>query len=233
MLSSGTALLFNDPRVDWALGHLRRFGVNVEQSDFLELGPLEGGHTYALSRAGAKSVTAIEANVHAYLKCLVAREVLGYERTKFLFGDAMEYLRADERQFDVTFASGFLYHMQDPVECLEQLARRSKAIFLWTVYWDHAFSVAHPERKAGSDGVHLRPYRGRDLSLHRHGYGEGINYQTFWGGPDTHSHWMELPDILDVLRINGLDQQYYELEPNPNGAALRLVAVRSNNNSAA
>lgn len=226
-VNTGATPLFEDPRVPWAIAQLARFGIDLSHCDVLELGPLEGGHSFSLARNGAKSVTAIEANKSAFLKCLVAREVLGYERVKFLLGDAISFLQETRDSYDIAFASGFLYHMQDPVRCLELIAKPVRALFLWTVYWDEDFSRRNPQVPAGSDGVHIVRYGDRDIRLHRHGYGTGIDYSRFWGGPDTHSHWMEREDLLYVLRVNGFTHIHDELELNPNGAALKLVAAKS------
>src|SRR5689334_9292375 len=99
--TGGASALFADLRLDWAL---RRIG-GVQQRSILELGPLEGGHTYMLDGGGARSVVAIEANTRAYLKCLVVKEVLGIGSGRFLCGDFMEYLRARPERFDFCVAS--------------------------------------------------------------------------------------------------------------------------------
>jgi hypothetical protein len=52
------------------------------------------------------------------------------------------------------------------------------------------------------------------------------NYSTFWGGSAPHAYWMEKDDILASLRRYGFDRLSFIEEPNPNGAALRLVAVK-------
>jgi hypothetical protein len=63
----GTSQLFDDQRIHWAEEALGGFkGTNV-----LELGPLEGHHSYMLKKAGAKTVTAIEANSRAFLNAYV------------------------------------------------------------------------------------------------------------------------------------------------------------------
>jgi len=224
--TTGSTGLFDDPRIEWALKNLAKLGLDHRQCDFLELGPLEGGHSYGLARAGVKSVLSVEANKSAFVKCLVAREVLGYERVKFLLGEAMAFLRTSTQRYDVAFVSGFLYHMQDPVECLELLTQKARALFIWTVYWDEGFSAKNPSVRAGSDGVDKRLYKGVELNLHRHGYGEGIDYSRFWGGPDAHAHWMEREDLKRVLRLNGFSAIIEELESNPNGSALKLVATK-------
>ena len=57
-LKLGLIPLFEDPRVDWGL---RELG-GVEGQSVLELGPMEGGHSWMLEQRGADRVYAIEAN---------------------------------------------------------------------------------------------------------------------------------------------------------------------------
>lgn len=225
-VKAGDAALFADPRVDWAVSNLSNIGFPLADSTVLEAGPLEGGHTYALIRAGAKSVTAVEAHPDAFLKCLLLKELLGMERVNFLYGDAIAFLRSIGHMYDVGFASGFLYHMASPVEALELLCRRTRALFLWTVYWDPAFNREHPDRPAGTAGQREAEHSGFRHTLHRHNYGDGLDYGSFWGGPDSFSNWMEKDQILGALSHFGFSRQIVELESNPNGSALRLVATR-------
>lgn len=224
--SAGAAALFEDPRVDWAVRGLSSLGIDIRSSTVLELGPLEGGHTYSLSRAGAKAVTAVEAHPEAYLKCLVAKELLGMERVNFLYGDGVAFLRSIGHAYDIGFASGFLYHMANPAELLELLCRRTRALFLWTVYWDAGFSARNPGVLAGSAGAFAASHAGFAHTLHRHDYGGGLDYGKFWGGPESYSSWMEKDDILRAVSHFGFSRQVVELEDNPNGCALRLVATR-------
>jgi predicted RNA methylase len=91
-LESGSVPLFSDARIEWVVNQLGSF----EHKTVLELGPLEGGHTYMLERFGAASITSIEANTRAYLKCLIVKEVLGLNRVKFLCGDFIEFLRNNQ-----------------------------------------------------------------------------------------------------------------------------------------
>jgi len=225
-LTAGANLLFQDPKIAWATEKFAELGVAVAGSSILELGPLEGGHTYMLSKEGAASVTAIEAHQEAYLKCLVTKELLGMQRVNFLLGDAVAFLRQIGHSYDIGLASGFLYHMADPAELIELLCRRTRAVFLWTVHWDAAFSREFPDKPAGSGPTERRSYKGFDYTLHRHSYGDGLNYGKFWGGPDDHANWMERADILAAFAHFGFTRQICQTEANPNGAALRMVAVR-------
>jgi hypothetical protein len=224
-LTAGPNLLFEDPKIEWAKKKFGEIGVSIPGSTILELGPLEGGHTYMLSKEGAASVTAIEAHSEAYLKCLVAKEVLGMERVNFLLGDAVAFLRQISHTYDISIASGFLYHMADPVELIELLCKRSRAVYLWTVFWSEEFSQKNPGKPSGSGPATTRDHKGFSHTLHRHSYGDGLNYGTFWGGPADHSNWMEKKDIQAAFAHFGFGRQICEEETNPNGASLNLVAT--------
>lgn len=226
-VTAGANLLFADPKVTWAVEQLAGLGVPVAGASVLELGPLEGGHTYMLSKAGAASVTAVEAHQEAFLKCLVTKELLGMERANFLLGDAVAFLRQIGHTYDIGFASGFLYHMADPVELIELLCRRTRAVFLWTVHWDAEFSREFPDKLAGSGPASRRITQGFEHTLHHHFYGKGLDYGKFWGGPEDHANWMERPDILAAFAHFGFTRQVCETEANPNGVALRMVAARA------
>ena len=60
----GTAQLFEDGRVTWAEEIFGRFA----KWNILELGPLEGGHSYMFQNRGADKIISIEANNRAFLK---------------------------------------------------------------------------------------------------------------------------------------------------------------------
>jgi hypothetical protein len=86
---AGALPLFGDPRLQWAVDRLG----GVQGAHVLELGPLEGGHTWMLEQMGAASVIAVEASTRAYLKCLTVKELTGMTRARFLCGDSVGYLR--------------------------------------------------------------------------------------------------------------------------------------------
>ncbi len=224
-LKAGPNLLFEDPKIKWAKEKFQELGVRLSGSSVLELGPLEGGHTYMLSKEGVASVTAVEAHKEAYLKCLVAKELLGMERVNFLLGDAVAFLRQIGHSYDIGIASGFLYHMADPVELIELLCRHSRAVYIWTVYWDEEFSRNNPGVPAGSGPVTRRNHSGFEHTLHQHPYGHGFDFGTFWGGPTDHSNWMEKKDIQLAFAHIGFGRQICKEEANQNGASLNMVAV--------
>ena len=225
-LKAGATPLFDDPRIAWAHHKLIEMGVEagVANRAVLELGPLEGGHTYLLDRLGAKSITAIEANARAYLKCLIAKETFGMPRARFLLGDCLEYLRHTEQFFEVGIACGILYHLTNPVELLELLARRCQALFLWTVYYDAGFVAQNPVPGAKFSEVLKMETAGFKHTVHRFNYGPSLDWKGFCGGGDVYSYWMEKEEIVSALRHFGFAEFRIEQHPNVHGSALMLAA---------
>ena len=97
---AGVRGIVRSGRIQWLSSMIGGFsGKKV-----LELGPLEAGHTYMMHGAGAKSITAIEANSRSYLKCLCIKEIFGLDRAQFVYADAMAYMASAGETFDVCVA---------------------------------------------------------------------------------------------------------------------------------
>jgi hypothetical protein len=224
-VSAGEALLFEDPRVQWLLDRFDLTGWQV-----LELGPLEGGHSHMLQRAGAGSVLAIESNSGAYLRCLVAKELLSLSRCRFLFGDFNRYLEAADRRFDLVLASGVLYHSVDPVGLLERIARVTDRVFIWTHYFDATVIAGHERlsRLFLADPI-VRSSPAGPITLHRRDYREALHWQGFCGGPTPYAYWLERDDLMAVLRSVGMDEVEiaFDQPEHVNGPNLLLLAQRS------
>ena len=195
----GVPLFKHDPRPRHAaavLGHEGRFdGMRI-----LELGPLEGAHSYQLEQLGAASITAIESNAQAFLKCLVIKNILELNRTTFLLGDCVNSLEADSHDYDLIFASGILYHMENPLELIRLLGQRTRRVFLWTMYFDAAFvfsngtKLPHRKLQIAQDGLSCTGYELVNWGRFRTG---------FWGGNRTRSCWLELDTIIEAFRHYG------------------------------
>ncbi len=223
-LPAGSADLFDDARIRWALEQLG----GVDGADLLELGPLEGGHTHMLLEAGAASVTAVEANAGAWVRCLAVKELLGMDRAHFLLGDFVEHLEAADRHHDVGFAVGVLYHLPDPVQTLALLARRVDRLVLWTHYWDAEIVAAHPTLSKRIKTSETAERAGFRHTLHRHEYGLATRGAAFWGGNRGFAGWLSRDDLLgavEALGWTGVEIAFDERD-HPNGPALALVASR-------
>ncbi len=222
---AGKLALFEDPRMAWALSELG----DLRGKTVLELGPLEGAHSYMLERAGAESIVSIEANPEAYLKCLIVKETVGLRKTRFLCGDFMEYLRHAPPQFDVAFASGVLYHMLDPVETIELLSKVAPKLYLWTHYYDAR--IISGDRKLASmfTGSKQNMHNGFSHTLYRYEYWGSFGAREFCGGSRPHAYWLSRKDILAALTFYGFNQIHVNFEAldHPDGPAFALVGQKT------
>jgi hypothetical protein len=222
-LVAGTLPLHADPWLHWGL---QRLG-GVAGQRVLELGPLEGAHSWLLVSQGAASVTAVEANRRAYLKCLVMKEVLGTQHVRVLLGDCVAHLAEPPvPRYDLAVASGVLYHMVDPVTLLARLAAAADRLYLYTCYYDRAIVEARPQLAARFRGSEARTVHGFAHRLHVHSYQAARFHPAFCGGPAPVSRWLSRDDLLGALRHVGFTDVEVGLdEPgHPNGPVLALVA---------
>lgn len=223
-LQAGQLPLFDDSRIHWAIEALG----GVAGKRVLELGPLEGGHTYSLERAGAQSILAIEASRKAFLKCLIVKELVGLERSRFVLGDFEEYLRSGGERFEVAIASGTLYHVRQPVELIQNLARVADHVFIWTHYYvkEGLDAIPHMAHRFGES--HEAEFGGFHHTLHPYHYRDFLDTSRFAGGTGEFSHWLSRADLLGALRHAGLTEIVVGEEDleHANGPCISLVARR-------
>jgi len=194
---------FSDGRVAWAADVLG----GVAGKTVLELGPFEAYSTYMFEALGAEPLTSIDNSPANFLKCLIVKNAFGL-RTTFYLGDFVRFVESTPRKFDICWASGILYHMTEPVRLLEGMARVSDTMFIWTQYFDEAKIAYNAEVSRYFDPSKDRvvSYAGRDIKLHYRNYTSSEAERAtnlFAGGPDQFSFWLELPDIMFVLRHLG------------------------------
>lgn len=227
LLQTGEIGLYEDARLQWLISELRTF----HQKNILELGPLEGMHSYMLEQNGAESITAIESNTHAYLRCLITKELLQLQRVRFLCGDFIGYLKDPScPDFDLTVACGVLYHMIDPVELIALLAHHSRDhIFLWSHYYDETWALAK-DLQWKFPYIREANYGGFSHRLVRQEYGtKALDWQGFCGGSRSYSHWLYREEILGALRHFGFSdiKISFDTLEHPNGPSMALIANRS------
>jgi hypothetical protein len=220
--SGGRALHFDDGRLTW---FLQQIG-GVAGKSVLELGPLEGGHSWMCEQADAASVVAVEANTRAYLKCLVTSEILGLKRARFLLGDFVEFLKQTDQVFDVGLACGVLYHMRQPAELIDLLSRHCRELFVWTHYHDPV-RAASDAVLAGSMGeVEDHEHGGFRARTTRRIYGEALGWQGFCGGPAEFARWLTREDLMRAMDHFGFEVTAvaFDQPDHPHGAAVSFRA---------
>jgi hypothetical protein len=222
---AGTLPLFGDPRIKWAV---EQWG-GVQGQRVIELGPLEGGHSWMLEQMGAAEVIAVEASTRAWLKCLTLKELTGMTRVRFLCGDSTAYLRENPARADAIVASGILYHMMNPVELIAEIAAHTDRMFLWTSYYDNAIVKVKPKLAAKFGPPRSATHAGFAHTVHPFYYRATRFRLGFSGGVADYSCWLTRDTILQALRHFGFDriETAFEEPGHGNGPAFALVASRT------
>jgi hypothetical protein len=225
-LDTGKLGLFDDGRIRWANEQAGGFrGMKI-----LELGPLEGGHSYQMSKLGADNVLAVEANTRLFLKCLLTKELYKLDRCHFVLGDFVKFMTETSRIFDFCLASGVLYHMENPAELLSLIAKVANRAMLWTQYYDHAIiqaQMSYLKRLRFSAGKPAN-YKGFTYTRHERRYGIRLRSLQFIGGTAAFSCWMELDDIIAGLKHFGFEKvaiSFHDKE-HVNGPAVCLACSK-------
>jgi SAM-dependent methyltransferase len=155
-----------------------------EAQTILELGSLEGGHSFALAaQPHVQRVVAVEGRSANLRRARFVQSLLGQTKVEFILANLEKVDLARLGAFDVVFCSGLLYHLPEPWKLLAQLQPMSRGIFLWTHYVEEA--RANVQRHA---------YRGR---LYREWFFlfevlSGLSPLSFW--PTRGDLWRMLAD---------------------------------------
>jgi len=220
----GTFTGFSDARVAWLIENVPVAGRKV-----LELGPLEGGHSFLLERAGAE-VTAIEGNHAAFLRCLIVKNIYQL-RAQFLLGDFARSF-GPPVPYDMVVASGVLYHMTDPVDLLRRMAAAADTLFLWTHCFDPDPAVWNAAlqplvgKKWRTDLTETVMHDGLPVRLVPQIYGEALGWKGFCGGPETISKWIYRDDLIRLLERLGFAsiEIAFDHRDHPNGPSFCVLA---------
>ena len=173
----------------------------------LELGSLEGGHTFSLARhPGVERVLAIEARAANIEKAKFIGSLLGVSNVEFKQANLEQLQLTSLGYFDVIFCCGLLYHLPEPWKLISQLPLVAPSLFLWTVY------ANENEVTTEIDGL-----RGRE-------YVEGGVDEPL-SGLSPQSIWLTLPSLIETLKRSGYCEiEVLEKQQNPNGPAVSLAA---------
>lgn len=220
----GAAALFEDARVIWVE---QVFG-SVAGWDVLELGPLEGGHSFMFQKRNVNKLVAIEANTRAFLKCLCIKEILKLDRVEYKLGDLMSFLARCDARFQLVFASGVLYHMVEPVELIKFMSKVSDRVFIWTHYYDQNIVRSRKELAHKFNDPMTIEYDGESYECATQSYKDALNWKGFCGGPKSVSKWLTKDSIIRALSHYGLSEIEinFDATDHPNGPAFAICAQR-------
>ncbi len=171
----------------------------------LELGCLEGGHTFPIAKR-AKEVVAIDSRAVNLEKAKwLAEDVFKVSNIEFVERNLETTDLDDLGPFDVCFNVGVLYHLPEPWILLDRISTCCKAMFMWTHY-----APAH------------------DAGVNREGY-NGTMYREFGveeplSGMSERSFWPTLDELRRMLREHGFTNEVIlqDEDDHPHGPAVLL-----------
>ena len=195
--------------------------------DVLEFGPSDGYNTLGLELAGARSITSIEANVNAFLRCLILKNAFQM-KAKFLLGDFLKYLDQLKKKTDLVYASGVLYHLVDPIEFLRKCGSISDNLFIWSFYYDaEVISTLDFERSCFTGETEERIFAGRKFTYHKRYYRPEIVADVkYSGGLLPHANWLTKDDLFAAIELAGYQVKQMYLDTHSKVPAYNILASK-------
>jgi 2-polyprenyl-3-methyl-5-hydroxy-6-metoxy-1,4-benzoquinol methylase len=122
---------------------LEAAGHNLAGKKILDLGCLEGGYSAAFAALGAAEVIGVEAREENIRRCLFVKDKLALENVRFFKGDVKDIAVDQFGDIDIVFASGILYHLDDPYTFAKNCAAIAKDFAVFDTHVAFADSTAH------------------------------------------------------------------------------------------
>jgi SAM-dependent methyltransferase len=171
----------------------------------LELGSLEGAHSFSLARR-VDRVVAVEGRSESIARARFVQGLLGVDNVTFVEADLETTPLESFGRFDAVFCVGLLYHLPRPWLLLDQLADVAPRVFLQTHYAEDAETTV--------DGFPGRTYR-------EHGRKDPLS------GLSPASFWLTIPALVQRLEAGGYAVDVLERDSSHrNGPIVTLAAER-------
>jgi Methyltransferase domain len=126
---------------------LERFFRYAPQAEtVLELGALEGAHTFIMAqRPGIKRVVSLEGREANLRKARFVQQLLQVRNVEFARANLEDADFTGLGEFDAVFCCGLLYQLPQPWKLIERLPAVAPALFIWTQYAaeNEAHDVGH------------------------------------------------------------------------------------------
>jgi SAM-dependent methyltransferase len=154
----------------------------------LEMGSLEGGHTFRLaSSPGVERVVALEGRKQNIRRSRFIQRILRVPNAQFHAVNLEEADLSSLGSFDAVFCSGVLYHLPNPWDLVEKIGRLGPRLFLWT-------HIASDDAS-----MEVRGFRGQ-------WYQEGSRSIAI-SGFSSRSYWLTLASLERLLGEHGFENR--------------------------
>ena len=103
----------------------KQFGERARDLECLDIGCHQGFYSIAMARQGWR-VTGMDAREASLQSARFASGAAGFPNIQFHQGRVETLLQDERRKYDLTLFLGVLYHVEDPMLCLRQVAAVTK-----------------------------------------------------------------------------------------------------------
>ena len=186
------------------------YGGRLEGLRVADLGCLEGGFSLALAQMGAE-VVGVEARTANFEKCRLLQDHFRLPNLRFVQADVKEFDRPRFGSFDIVLALGILYHLEDPVGWLRQVAGATTAVLYVDTHFapvdDSALECLEPGlRSLGRLETHVQgglEYSGRWFHEYDTDSERDEMLWASYSNPD--SFWLTKKSLIELLMRCGFD----------------------------
>jgi SAM-dependent methyltransferase len=190
---------------------LERFFRYCPQAEtILELGALEGAHTFIMAqRPGIKRVVSLEGREANLRKARFVQQLLQVRNVEFAQANLEHTEFAELGEFDAVFCCGLLYHLPQPWKLIARLPAVAPVLFIWTQY--AAENEAHDVGQGLRGKIHVEGGPDEPLS-----------------GLSATATWLTLDSLRDLLAASGYGSVdvIYDDPSHANGPAVTIGATR-------
>jgi SAM-dependent methyltransferase len=178
-----------------------------DMHSILELGSLEGGHTFQLGKNPEITVLGIEGREYNITKANFIKELLNIPNVSFVCADLESSHLSDFGKYDAVFCSGLLYHLPRPWDIIQEISKVTSKVFLWTHYAS--------DTKAEET---INGYRGF--------WYEEFGFNDPLSGLSKKSYWVTKFSLFDMLKKSGFSnvKVFADDQNHPHGPAITLGA---------
>ena len=106
----------------------RHFGARLPEISCIDVGCHEGFYSFAMAKKGVDRIVGVDVRESNLRRARFVAEALNLPQVSFRQGN-LERLRAEELgQFELTLFLGLLYHLENPMLCLRNIAALTKEL---------------------------------------------------------------------------------------------------------
>ncbi|QGX98144.1 hypothetical protein EI983_07570 [Roseovarius faecimaris] len=196
-----------DPRPEEFLTQFNRVraGKDWSECSFLDLASSEGSTTLGIAQMGS-NVHGVEGRAGALNRANVIRDLIGFSNVTYELGNVMDATKY--RKVSGIFASGILYHLEDPIGFLELCAEHASDFIYIDSHrmpYDHEDVSATPFVNSLSNphvidahGLSIRGIEFKEANT-KDEEEDGVLRRPRTGIGNTFSVWLSLDDMIELM----------------------------------